>query len=168
MLKRITLMSIGSGIILFSIYTFAATSTTTFNVTASVASACIISASTLGFGNYNPTLGAALNGSSTVTVTCTTGTTYNVGLDQGTGTGATVTTRFMTRVSGGTQVIAYSLYQNNARTTVWGNTIGTNTVTGTGTGVAQPLTVFGQIFASNPTTLPVASYLDTITATVTY
>jgi hypothetical protein len=54
---------------------------------------CTISATGLSFGAYT---GTALPGTSTITVTCTGGTTYNVGLNPGTATGATVTTRKMT------------------------------------------------------------------------
>jgi spore coat protein U-like protein len=62
--------------------------------------------------------------------------------------------------------LGYSLFSNSGMTTNWGQTVGVDTVAGTGTGVAQPLTVYGQI----PTgTAPAADgYFDTITATVTY
>jgi spore coat protein U-like protein len=147
---------------------FSATSTTTFTVTATISAACTVSASTLGFGTYNPTLGANLDATTTVNVTCTNGSTYNVGLDAGAGTGATIANRLMTRTAGGTDTIAYSLYQDAGHTTVWGNTIGTNTVSATGSGISQPITVNGRIFSSNVTTIPPASYLDTITVTVTF
>jgi spore coat protein U-like protein len=153
---------------LFSVPVFAATSTSTFNVTATVNAACSVSASNLAFGIYNPTLAASLNISTSMNVICTNGSAYTVGLDAGTGSGATVTNRLMTRISGGTDTIAYSLYQNAGLTTVWGQTIGTNTVAGTGSGIAQPITVYGSIFASNLTSVPPASYSDTITVTVTY
>jgi spore coat protein U-like protein len=75
-----------------------------------------------------------------------------------------VTTRKMT--SGGGATINYSLYTDSGRTTVWGNTIGTNTVAGTGSGSSQGLTVFGRI---PPQTTPApATYSDSIIATVTY
>jgi len=49
---------------------------------------------------------------------------------------------------------------------VWGNTVGTNTVAGTGTGNSQSLTVYGNVPAQ--ATPPAATYNDTITVTVTY
>lgn len=146
---------------------YSATATTTFTVTATIVGVCQIAATNLAFGNYNPTLGAVLNGTSTVTPTCTISTPYSITLDLGTGAGASLTNRFMTRTVGGTETIAYNLYSDPGHTTVWANTEPT-TVSGTGTGNPQPLTVYGQIFASNPTTLPPASYSDTITATITY
>jgi len=153
---------------LVSMSALSATSTTSFNVTATINSACSVTASTLAFGIYNPILAASLNASTTLNVTCTNGSTYNVGLDAGSGTGATISNRLMTRISGGTDTIAYCLYQNSGLTTTWGNTINTNTVTGTGTGSAQPITIYGSIFASNATSIPPASYSDTVNVTVTY
>jgi spore coat protein U-like protein len=141
----------------------AATTTTTFQVTATVLSVCSVSATNLAFGNYDASLGTPVDGSSTVTVTCTPSETYDVGLNAGTGTGATVAVRRMTN---GANTLDYSLYTNAGRTTVWGDTIGVDTQAGTGNGAGQALTVYGRI----PTAQYVAAgaYTDTITATVTY
>lgn len=57
-------------------------------------------------------------------------------------------------------------FSNSGRTTNWGNTVGTDTVAGTGSGVAQTLTVYGQIPASQ--FVRSGSYTDTVVATVTY
>lgn len=108
------------------------TATATIPVTATVQATCSVSASALAFGTYS---GSALAGTTTISVTCTNSWPYNVGLDAGIGTGATVTTRLMTL--SGSNTLSYSLYTTSSHTTVWGNTIGTNTVTGTGTGAAQ-------------------------------
>ncbi|MGA2086956.1 MAG: spore coat U domain-containing protein [Terracidiphilus sp.] len=134
--------------------------TTTFGVSATVLKDCIVSASALGFGNYT---GAVNSAQSTVTVTCTSGTTYTVGLGPGLATGATVTTRQM---QNGTNLLNYGLFSNGTWTTNWGNTLATNWVSGSGTGVAQPLTVYGQIPAGQYVTP--GSYTDTIAVTVTY
>ena len=142
---------------------FAATSTSTatFAVTATVNAACTISATSLAFGTYASTAATA---QSSITVTCSNTTAYNVGLNQGSTTGATVTTRQMTGPSGAT--LNYALYQNSGLTTNWGNTAGTDTVSGTGNGAAQTLTVYGQIAGGQ---FPAAgSYTDTVTATVYY
>jgi spore coat protein U-like protein len=145
---------------------WSAISTTTFNVTAIITAACNIAASNLVFGTYDPMLSSNLDATTTLSVTCTNGSTYQVGLNAGSGTGATVANRLMTR-SGDTNTIAYTLYQDTARTTLWGNT-GTNMVSGTGSGNTQSLNVYGRIFATNPTTTPPGAYSDTITATITY
>jgi spore coat protein U-like protein len=60
----------------------------------------------------------------------------------------------------------YSLFQDSARTINWGNTVGTDTVAGTGNGGGQTLTVYGQI-PSGQGNRP-GTYNDTITVTVTY
>jgi spore coat protein U-like protein len=141
----------------------AATTTSTFTVQMTVTSSCVInSASTLNFGNQG-VLVANVDNSSTLQVQCTNTTPYNIGLDAGTGSGATVAVRKMTS---GASTINYSLYSDSARTTVWGNTVGTNTVSATGSGASQSYTVYGRV---PPQTTPAAAtYTDTITVTVTY
>ena len=141
----------------------AATATTTFTVTATVAAACTISATNLAFGAYVPTAALPTNGTSTVTTTCTLAAPYDIGLNAGTGTGATVAARKMTS---GANLLTYSLYQDATHLVVWGNTIGTDTIALVGTGLAVPTTVFGQIPALQNAS--VGSYTDTITATVTF
>lgn len=138
----------------------ASTAQATILVTATVLSFCTISATPIAFGNYSS---AAVNSTSTVSVSCTAGTTYTVGLDQGTGTGATVASHKMAFLS---NTLNYTLYSDTGRTSVWGNTIGTNTVAGTGTGLAQSLTVYSQIPASQLASP--GAYTDTVTATITY
>lgn len=139
----------------------ASTATSTFTVSATVPATCTVAATNLAFGSYTGTLS---NATSTITATCTNSTSYNVGLNAGTVTGATVSTRAMTGPSGAT--LSYGLFQDSGHTTNWGDTVGTDTESGTGTGAAQNLTVYGQIPAGQfPTP---GSYTDTITVTVTY
>lgn len=144
---------------------WSATATTTFLVQATVNAACTVTANPLNFGTYNPLSVTDLDQTSTIAVTCTSTTPYNVGLSAGTGTGATVTTRAMTRSSGGNQ-LPYALYRDASRTLNWGNTVGTDTLSGTGSGLAQNLTVYGRIPAG--ANVPTGSYQDTIDVTVTY
>jgi spore coat protein U-like protein len=139
----------------------AATATTTFGVTATVQATCLVSATTLAFGTYT---GAVATSTSTVSVTCTNTTPYNIGLSAGLATGATVTTRKMTGPA--SALLGYALFSDSLRTVNWGQTIGTDTVTGTGNGAAQPITVYGQATAGQFVAPGV--YNDTITATVTY
>ena len=147
----------------FASASVAATATSTFTVQVTIASSCTInSASTLNFGSQG-VLTAAVNQTSTLQVQCTNTTPYNIGLDAGTGTGATVAVR---KLTSGANTINYSLYQDSGHATVWGNTVGTNTVAATGNGASQSYTVYGQISAQ--TTPAPATYTDTITVTVTY
>ena len=140
---------------------FAATASGTLTISASVVASCTVVGSAIAFGAYTQSL---VNQSGTITVLCTNGTAYNVGLDAGTGTGSTVSSRKMSAAGGGTP--NYALYRDSARSNNWGSTIGTDTVTGTGSGLTQTLTVYGQIPAAQT---PLAgAYSDTVTVTLTY
>jgi len=145
---------------------YAATSTTTFQVTATVSPACTIAATNHDFGTYAPSSPTDnINGTNTVTATCTLGVLYDIGLDAGIGAGATVTNRKMTR-SGGTETLAYSLYQAADRLVVLGNTLLVDVISGLGTGLAIPHTVFGKIPAGQ--NVPAGNYVDTVTATINF
>jgi len=142
---------------------FATTATTTFTVQVVLTATCVInSASTLNFGTQG-VLQANVDQTSTIAVQCTDTTPYDIGLDAGTGSGASVATRKMT--SGGATV-NYRLYSDAGRSTVWGNTVSTDTVSAVGTGAAQSYTVYGRV---PPQTTPApGTYTDTVTVTVTY
>jgi spore coat protein U-like protein len=140
---------------------FATTTTSSFTVQVTIQASCtILSASTLNFGTQG-VLAAAVNQTSTIAVQCTNTTPYNIGLNAGTATGATVTTRKMTN---GATTVNYALYGDSGRTTNWGNTVGTDTVAATGNGASQSYTVYGQVPAQ--TTPAPNTYTDTITVTV--
>lgn len=139
----------------------ATTVTTTFAVTATVQATCLVSATAMAFGTYS---GSAVTGSSTISVTCTNSTPYNVGLDPGLAPSATVTTRQMTGPA--SALLSYALYSNAGRTVNWGQTVSTDTVAGTGSGSAQGITVYGSIPAGQYVTP--GAFTDTVTATVTY
>jgi spore coat protein U-like protein len=133
--------------------------TASIAVSATVQSNCIISAAPLAFGTYT---GALNDASSTVTVTCTNTTPYDVGLDKGLN-GASVTARQM---KSGTTMLNYAIFSDTGRSTNWGSTIGTDAVHGTGSGSSQTLNVYGRISASQYVTP--GAYADTITATLSY
>lgn len=144
----------------------AATTTTTFAVTASVINSCSMgSVSTLAFGTYDPTGGASTSGTTTITVTCTLLTPYNIGLNAGTTVGGTVAQRQMQGATPANK-LNYNLYTTGSHSTVWGNTIGTNTVAAAGLGLPVNHTVHGLISAG--TSASVDTYTDTITVTLTY
>jgi len=161
-LGRLALV-LAAGLIFLSDAVYAATTTTTFTVQITITASCTInSASTLNFGSQG-VLTANVDQTSTIQVQCTNTTPYNIGLNAGTGTGATVAARKMTN---GANTVNYALYSDSGRTTVWGNTVGTDTVAATGNGAAQSYTAYGRV---PPQTTPApAVYTDTITVTVTY
>lgn len=138
----------------------AATATTTLPVAATVLSVCLVTALPLVFGNYSS---AQTDANATLTVTCSPGSAYNVGLDAGAGTGATTATRKMAFL---TNTLDYTLFRDSNRTLNWGNTVGTDTSTGTGTGLPQILTVYGRIPAGQFAAL--GAYTDLVNVTVTY
>jgi spore coat protein U-like protein len=139
------------------------TAQTTFRVSARVNAVCEVTATDLAFGTYTAQGGTPLQGTTPVRATCTPGTTYHIGLDQGQSPGATVNQRKMVS---GAQALNYQLYSDSARSTIWGNTTGTDTVTGVGTGIAQDHTVFGAVPAAQ--VVPAGDYGDTITVRVYY
>ncbi len=139
----------------------AATSDATIGVTSTVQATCLNTATPLAFGTYT---GAVATATAIVTVTCTNTTPYNVGLDAGLATGASVTTRQMTGPAAA--LLAYVLTSDAAHAVNWGTTVGSDTVAGTGNGAGQPITIYGQEAAGQ--FVAPGAYTDTITATVTY
>lgn len=134
---------------------------TSFNALATVVAACTVSTGSMSFGSVG-LLNSNLDATATVSPHCTNGAPYSVSLSNGnTGTGPTA--RIM--VNGGNTVI-YGLYRDASRSLPWGSTIGTNTVSSTGTGIAQPITVYGRV--PSQSTPPPGSYTDTVIVTVTY
>ncbi len=141
----------------------AATATGTLGVSITIAASCtVVSATAINFGTV-AAITANIDQTSTLTVNCSSTTPYTVSLSAGGGSGATVAAR---RMVNGTNFVTYSLYRDAARTQVWGNTIGTDTVAGTGSGANQTLT----IYARTPiqTVPPPGAYTDTVNITVEY
>ncbi len=142
----------------------AATTTATFTVTATVQTTCSITANNLNFGAY---VGVQLDSTTTLTVTCSNGVPWTIGLSPGLSPGATPSTRAMT-LAGQPDLLHYGLFEDAAHTINWDDTGGANTRSGTGagSGTAQPQTVFGVITAGQ---FPApGNYADTITATLTF
>ena len=140
----------------------AGSDTDTITVTATVNEDCSITTNALAFGVYDSLANSPSDASTTLDVQCTSGTSYDVLLDAGAGSGATVATREMTA---GANTLNYTLYQDAGRTTVWGDS-NPNKVSGTGTGSTQALTVYGRVFASQAAAP--GSYSDTVVATVSW
>jgi len=141
----------------------AQTATTTFRVTARVNAVCEVTSNDLAFGTYNPKASSPHQVTTLVRATCTPGSTYQVGLNEGTSPGATINQR---KMASGANALNYQLYSDSARSSIWGNTQGTDTVTGVGTGLSQDHTVFGAIPAAQG--VPAGDYSDTITVRIYY
>jgi len=135
---------------------FAQSDSSTFDVTATVASTCSISSnSSLAFGNYDPVTAAAVTGTTTVAVTCSNGMS-------GTAVGLSYTGSMSDGASG---TLTYGLYSDASHTTSWGDTVGVDRVAVTADGTQQNLTVYGRI-DPNQTTASIGNYSETVTATV--
>lgn len=136
----------------------------TFNVSATITKNCTVSATTIDFGTINGFLTANVDQTTTLQTTCTSGTPYKIGLDNG--QNASGTTRRMIGPPG--EYAVYELYRDSGRTQRWGNDTvnGTDTVNDTGNGLAKTNTIYGRV-AAQATPAP-GSYSDTITVYVTY
>jgi len=146
----------------------ATTAGNTFQVTATVTSACTVSGTTLNFGSaINPlSTVTPLDATSSLSVQCTNTTPYTVALNAGANAGGASV--FSARaMKSGSNSLGYQLYLDSGRATVWGDATNTSsTLAGTGTGNAQSLTIYGRI-PSLANVVP-GSYSDTVTVTVSY
>lgn len=142
----------------------AATSSGTLGISLTLAAACAVSTTAIAFGTVG-LISANVDQTGTVTVTCTKNATYTIALDAGGSAGATTSARKM-KNGAATEFVAYSLYRDAARTQNWGNTVGTDTLAGSGSGSASILTIYGRIPAqSSPSA---GAYTDVVNVTVAY
>lgn len=157
--------AISAGVILASgahAQTYNESRTATFTVNLVIEADCTIAADPLDFGTTG-VLDSNLDAQSDLTVRCTNTTPYTIGLDAGDVANSTVADRLL-QGTATASTVAYQLYQDASRTTVWGNTPDTDTVGGVGTGSDQTVTVYGRVPTQDspePDT-----YAATVTATV--
>lgn len=131
---------------------------TTFQVTSNIPGSCSAATATeLAFDAYN---GAQKDEASTITVICTTGTTYEIGLNDG--LHYSPPNRRMKHGSAA-YYLNYELYRDAGRTSRWGSD-DAGELHMIGDGAAQAITVYGRIPAGQAG--PVGNYTDTITVTV--
>jgi spore coat protein U-like protein len=135
-----------------------------FEVTATMLASCEVSASDLAFGNYDPVTASHLDADTSLSVTCTNGTPYHVGLSLGDGAGASMAERRMTK-SGDTETLSYVLYQDDQRSVLWGTT-GADRLSGTGDGTPNTIDVYGRVPMQQ--SAPAGTYDDTIVVTVSW
>jgi spore coat protein U-like protein len=139
---------------------WAASATSTIAATANVGMACTMSSTRLAFHSIvTTTVGT---GAATITVNCTAGALYDVGLDYG--ANATGTQRRLVGVTP-TNLVTYNVFTDAGYSIPWGNIPGVDTEAGTGSGANQILTVYAQV----PSQTVVSDiYTDLITVTITY
>jgi spore coat protein U-like protein len=145
----------------------AATATANLSVSATISSNCTITTASVGFPSYDPVVAHATSPddstSGSVTITCTKGTIPSIGL----GLGANASGSQMRMSNGSASYLAYALYQDAGRTTVWGDSGSLLFYPGPATS-KDPRTypVYGRIPAGQD--LPAGTYTDTVTATVNF
>jgi spore coat protein U-like protein len=130
-----------------------------FDVTANVIGVCSLTAgNTLAFGDYNPVTGDTVDGTTSISVTCSNGMGgAEVGLDHG---------GVMAGDPGGS--LTYQLFQDSGRTLDWGIIRGgeeENVRPVDTNGEAQVLDVYGRINGAQYTA-PVGAYTATVNAIV--
>jgi len=149
----------------------AGTATANLSVSITITAACTINAATLTFPSTAGTslLATAVAASTTVSVTCTSGSPYTVGMDNGLNASGN-----QRRMINGANFINYGLYLDNAHTLPW-TTGATNTTCttagqcyiGTGNGSAQSINIYGNV-PTVATAPPAGIYTDTVLMTITY
>ena len=144
----------------------AAYGTANLSVTATVTNNCTISTTPVAFGSYDPVVANAtanLDATGSVVVACTKGATATVGLAVGAnGTGSTRRMK-----DAGANYLSYELYQESARSTVWGNSGSALLSPGAAPSkAARTFPVYGRIAGNQD--IPAGSYSDTVVATVNF
>jgi spore coat protein U-like protein len=142
---------------------WADTATASIGATGNAPATCSVTSTVLKFHSITTLLEA--DGNATVTVTCTSGATYAVGMDYG--LHATTGTQRNLHGTTNATLVNYGIFTNSGHTIPWGNIDGVDAVAGTGTGAAQILTVYGQV-PSGQTLAADDLYTDTIGVTLTY
>ena len=156
----------GIAVVLSSGYLEAASQTANLAVSSSVSNNCTITSAAVAFGSYDPVVANAstvLNGSGTVTVACTKGTSASIGLNLG--SNASGSTRRMT--DGSSNYLQYEIYQEGTYSNVWGSSgAGLLIPAAAPSKAARNFTAYGQIFSNQD--VPAGSYTDTVVATVNF
>lgn len=135
-----------------------------FTVDGSVPNTCTLTPKPvpdLAFGNVPGLITANVDRTTAIGLVCTGRTPWQIGLNNGLNASGAV--RRMRNAGG--QFVSYELYRDSPRSLRWGNTLGSDTLAGTGSGTAQSLTVYGRVAPQTPN---VGTYSDTIVVTVTY
>lgn len=169
---KLLFTAIASALLAGSAFAGPSPQTGSFQVTANVVASCRVTSTTdIAFGTYDPADAnntTDLDANGAVAVRCVKGTVANVAIEQGANpaAGSSCTTP-LRQMAGGTERLGYGIFQDAARTTLWGCAT-TNDQAFTATTVATPttLTTYGRIPAGQD--VGVGAFLDTVTVTVTF
>lgn len=149
---------------LFSLNAQAATSDT-FQVRIAITAQCDVtagSAADVDFGTVSSTA-TNVQADGSFSVLCTPGTNYTLALNSGLNSSGPMARRMLHTTLPATYV-DYGLFLDTARTNAWGATA-PNLYSGTGTGSAQTVPVYGLVSSANSAA---GNYSDTVTVTVSF
>jgi spore coat protein U-like protein len=139
---------------------WAINATSTMAASGTVPATCTVASTPLAFHSIHAS--TVSNTTASVSVNCTGGATYSVGMDYG--LHSTGTQRALLGTDAST--VNYNIFTDFAHTIPWGNIDGVDALAGTGTGATQIITVFGQV--PSQTGIVDQAYADTVTVTLTY
>jgi spore coat protein U-like protein len=142
----------------------AAQATANLTVTATVADTCGVTDAALSFGTIVPTAGTAVPVTGAISVTCSLGTSFSVGL--GNGANASGAVRRM-RLGATSNYLTYEIYKDLLTTTRFGDTGSSDRAAGVGVGLlVTPIAFFGSVASGQ--TASVGAYSDSVQITLYY
>ena len=127
-------------------------------VSANVTEVCNVTTSAVAFGDVDVTTAGNVDATGGFSVVCTSGTAWTAAADAGNGTGASTAAR---KMADGANLLNYSLFTDSDRA------VNFVSATGTGSGATQLRTIYGRV-PSGQTGVPVGSYADSVTISLTY
>lgn len=131
----------------------------------------ITASSSVAFGTVDPTLATDANGSGSISVNCTKGTSLtDIKLDAGGNLSGG-----SRRMSDGTVFVAYSLYKDSGHSVAWGDDNATFNASSQYSGyagftsavTAQSFNIYGLVLATDED-VPTGAYSDTVNVTVDF
>lgn len=156
-------LACAAGLVLGSGSVSAVTSTANLDVKITITNECTVAQATPVDFSSHGVLNTQFPATGGLSVTCTSGAPFSIGMGPGTGPSATIVTRQMTN---GGNVVAYQLFRDTGHTLTWGDLASGNVFTGTGTGSAVPVPVYGLTLVQ--TTPPAGNYADSVVVTISY
>ncbi len=148
---------------------FAATATSSFTVTASVAANCTITSVGITFGGYDPIVvnaTTALDQTGSVTITCTKGAATTIALDMGANSSSSPLAGYRAMKSG-TDYLSYNIYQDAGRNILWATGADVLAPPVAPSKAARTYTTYGRVPAGQDVPSS-ANYSDTVIATVNF
>lgn len=157
--RQATALTLTAISILFSSAAFADDSSLTasadMHVNLTVQKSCQINVADMDFGSHASDSGE-IDVSADASVTCTSGTSYMLNSESG--------RAYSMKNKDTSETVAYNLYSDANRT----SDLATTAISGSGSGSAQVIPIYGKVAADALVQAPAGDYADTVTLTVTY